>query len=198
MLRFSTVLRWRSISRRSVIASAFSAKRIASHASLRPFPPRTASNASTFRASAATASCKRECATAFPCRRARGRGSWPAPRRSLWRRRDEWTVRGRRNPSARTLAMPPGGLALVEKCLHAFAPFGRRAGLGDAANGQSLERVVDRAARDLGYQPFRARLGAWTSSEQGRNHSLDRFVEASLRNHFVHEAQSERVRGGKR
>src|SRR5262249_37173835 len=48
---FLNVLRSRSISRRSVIASAFSAKRIASHASLRHFPPLTASNASTFRAS---------------------------------------------------------------------------------------------------------------------------------------------------
>ena len=52
----------------------------------------------------------------------------------------------------------PGGLALFEKCLDAFAPFGRRARLGDAANGQRLERVIDRAARDFGYQPFRARL----------------------------------------
>src|SRR2546429_7737811 len=88
------------------------------------------------------------------------------------------------------LAMPPGGLALVEECLHAFASFGRCARFGDAANGQRLERVVDRAARDLGYQPFRARLGVWTSGEQSRNHSLDRFVEAGLRNDFVHEAQS--------
>src|SRR6516162_1602809 len=97
-----------------------------------------------------------------------------------------------------SLFMPPGGPALVEKCLDAFAPFGRRARFGDAANGQRLERIVDRAARDLGYQPFRARLGVWTSGEQSRNHSLDRFVEAGVRNHFVHEAQSARVRGGKR
>ena len=39
--------------------------------------------------------CRRECATAFPCRRARGRGSWPAPKRSRWRRRDAGDPSGR-------------------------------------------------------------------------------------------------------
>ena len=56
------------------------------------------------------------------------------------------------------LLMPPGGPALVEKCLNAFASFGRRARFGDAASGQGLERVVDRTTRDLGDEPFGARL----------------------------------------
>src|SRR2546430_14590195 len=204
MRRFSTASRSRSILPCSVIASAFWARRIASRATLRRFRLLTASNASTFRASVATASCRRECATAFPCRRVRGRGSWPAPSRWRWRRRDKsWralskSARPRESGEGRGLAMPPGGLALVEECLHAFASFGRCARFGDAANGQRLERVVDRATRDLGYQPFRARLGVWTSGEQSRNPSLDRLVGAGRRNDFVHEAQSARVRGGKR
>src|SRR5262249_25113576 len=94
--------------------------------------------------------------------------------------------------------MPPGGLALVEKCLDAFASFGRRARFGDAANGQRLERVIDRATRDLGDQPFRARLRVWAAGEQRRNHLLDCFVEAGLCNDFVHETRSAPVRGGKR
>src|SRR5262249_60582679 len=57
-----------------------------------------------------------------------------------------------------SLFMPPGGPALVEKCLDAFSPLGRRARFGDAAGGQGLERVVDRTTRDLGNEPFRARL----------------------------------------
>src|SRR5215831_2423040 len=82
-----------------------------------------------------------------------------------------------------SLFMPPGGPALVEKCLDAFAPLGRRARFGDAANGQRLERVIDRAARDLGYQPFRAQLRVWAAGEQRRNHVIDarRFIRSPRR-----------------
>src|SRR5262249_11443962 len=150
---------------------------------LRRWRRRRASGASPSGAGAATASCGRECATASPCRRARGRGSWPAPRRSRWHRRDSdggcsqspfvpakagtqslLDSRFRGNDRSfdaavvASLLIPPGGLALVEKCLDAFAPFGRGARFGDAARGQSLERVIDRATRNLGNQPFRTRL----------------------------------------
>src|SRR5262249_49593023 len=72
-------------------------------------------------------------------------------RKMFWQRR--WMRGSSPRMTGHGLLMPPGGLALVEKCLDAFAPFGRRARFGDAARGQSLERVVDRAARDLGDQP---------------------------------------------
>src|SRR5262249_15746427 len=174
MRHISTASPLPSIWRHSAITSASSANPIAWRSSLPGLHPLTASSASIFRENAATASCASVCATAFPCPKAPRRGSSPPPTRSKCRRPE---------------ASAPGGLSLFKKRLNAFPPFGRCAGLSDAARGQCLERVIDRAKGDFGNESFRTRLRLRASCEQTSNQALDSAVETSLGNDLVHQSQ---------
>src|SRR5262249_53363720 len=115
------------------------------------------------------------CATAFPYREALGRGSSPAPR-----------LLKCRHPEASA----PRGLSPFEKRLNTFAAFGRGAGVCDAARGQCLQRVIDRAKGDFGNESFRTRLRLRASCEQPSNQALESAVETSLGNDLVHQSQS--------
>src|SRR5262249_45572148 len=142
MPRFSTALRSRSTLPCSAIASAFSARRIASRATGRRLRLRTASTASTCRAVRAPAFCRRECARASRCRRARGRGCWPAPKRSRWRRRDAGDPRQGRacvvpahSASLRAFTPVFDGLWTRVNALMLGDPYSRGGGYGSPQRG---------------------------------------------------------------